>query len=62
MKTTTERVQALDAALLASCGRVLHRVRLSVDAVGAPLALAAQAGRERAAIESSLNERAKSIK
>ena len=53
-KTPTERVKALDAALLASGGRVLNRVRLSAEAVAALADLAEQHGSERAAIENCL--------
>ena len=61
-KTPTERVKALDAALLASGGRVLNRLRLSVEAVAALAVLAELDGSERAAVEISLIERAKKIK
>lgn len=61
-KTPTERVKALDAALLASGGRVLNRVRLSVDAVSALTSLVELHGSERAAIENSLINCAKKIK
>lgn len=61
-KTPTERVQALDAALLASGGRLLNRLRLSAEAVEALAVLAKLDGSDRAAIENSLIERAKKIK
>lgn len=61
-KTPTERVKALDAALLASGGRVLNRVRLSEEAVSALAALSDLHGSERAAIENSLIYLAKKIK
>jgi N-acyl-D-aspartate/D-glutamate deacylase len=61
-KTPTERVKALDAALLASGGRILNRVRLSAEAVAALAALTDAHGSERAAIENSLIECAKRIK
>jgi N-acyl-D-aspartate/D-glutamate deacylase len=61
-KTPTERVKALDAALLASGGRILNRVRLSTEAVEALAALAELDGSERAAIENSLIERAQKLK
>lgn len=61
-KTPTERVKALDAALLASGGRVVNRVRLSKEAVDALAVLAELDGSERAAFENSLIERARRIK
>lgn len=61
-KTTTERVKALDAALLASGGRVLNRVRISGEAVAALAVLSELHGSERAAIENSLIISAKKIK
>lgn len=55
-KTPTQRVQALDAALLESGGRVLNRVRLSPEAAAALSRLSERYGSDRAAIEQALIE------
>lgn len=55
-KTPTQRASAFDAALLASGGRILSRVRLSADAAKALRALSEQLGSDRAAIEQALIE------
>ena len=53
-KTSTERGAALEAALKASGGRILSRVRLSPDAAKALVVLSERLGSDRAAIEHAL--------
>lgn len=53
-KTPTERVRALDEALIASGGRVLSRTRLSPEATAALAGLSDRYGSDRAAIEAAL--------
>jgi hypothetical protein len=55
-KTPTQRVKALDEALLASGGRILSRTRLEADAAAALANLATLYGTDRAAIEAALIE------
>ncbi|CAJ0807586.1 MULTISPECIES: hypothetical protein [Ralstonia] len=55
-RTPTQRVKDLDAALLASGGRILNRVRLSAEAAGALQELSERYGSDRAAIEAVLIE------
>lgn len=52
--TPTERVKAADAALVASGGRVMSRMRLSPAATAALAALKKRYGTDRAAIEAAL--------
>lgn len=53
-KTSTERGKEMEAALLASGGRVLRSVRLSPEAASALRALSEKLGTDRAAIEYAL--------
>ena len=53
-KSGTERVKALDEALVATGGRVLNRLRLSPEAAAALSALSSQYGSDRATIEAAL--------
>jgi hypothetical protein len=53
-KTPTQRVKALDEALVASGGRILNRTRLSPEATAALAALSERYGSDRAAIEAAL--------
>ncbi len=53
-KTPTERVKALDEALIALGGRVLSRTRLSPEATAALARLSGRYGSDRAAIEAAL--------
>lgn len=53
-KTPTQRVKALDEALVASGGRILNRTRLSPEATTALAALSGHFGSDRAAIEAAL--------
>lgn len=55
-KTATERSRDRDAALLASGGKVISRLRLSPAATTALARLAARFSDERAAIEAALIE------
>lgn len=55
-KTPTERVKNLDAALLASGGRILNRLRLSAEPASALQSLSERFGSDRAAIEKALME------
>lgn len=59
-KTTTQRVNAMDAALKASGGRILSRLRLSANASNALKTLSSTGQTERSIIESSLISRAAS--
>ncbi|AEA65983.1 hypothetical protein bgla_4p2180 (plasmid) [Burkholderia gladioli BSR3] len=52
--TPTERVKAADAALVASGGRVMSRMRLSPAATAALAVLKKRYGSDRAAIEAAL--------
>lgn len=61
-KTSTERGKALEAALLASGGRILSRVRLSAEAAAALSILSKRCGTDRTAIEQALIDAAKKIK
>ena len=61
-KTSTERGKVLEAALKASGGRILNRVRLGPEATAALAALSEQCGTERAAIEQALIDAVKKIK
>lgn len=58
-KTSTERGKALEAALLASGGRILSRVRLGPEAAAALAKMAERYGTDRAAIEQALIDQAK---
>ncbi|WP_232357647.1 hypothetical protein [Burkholderia pseudomallei] len=52
--TPTERVKAADAALVASGGRIISRMRLSSSATAALAVLKKRYGSDRAAIEAAL--------
>jgi hypothetical protein len=53
-KTPTQRASAFDAALVASGGRILSRVRLSPEAADALRKLSEHYGSDRAGIEAAL--------
>ncbi|MFC3110874.1 hypothetical protein ACFQAT_28475 [Undibacterium arcticum] len=53
-KSSTERGKELEAALLASGGRILSRVRLSPEAALALATLSERYGSDRGAIEQAL--------
>lgn len=55
-KTPTQRVKDLDAALVASGGRILNRVRLSPEATAALANLSQHYDSDRAVIEAALIE------
>ncbi|WP_420213374.1 hypothetical protein ACN8ZM_39845 (plasmid) [Burkholderia aenigmatica] len=61
-KTATQRVSALDKALVASGGRILNRLRLSSDATQALERLSGEHGSDRAAIEAALLEMNKRLR
>lgn len=61
-KTATQRVSALDKALIESGGRILNRLRLSPSAAQALQHLSETHGSDRAAIEAALLESNKALR